>query len=198
MQKEITDRIPVSVTGIIENWIRPYHVIFRIKNGRKSKLGDYRSPIKSGHPHIISINRDLGSLSFLITLTHEIAHLLVSVNHNHRVTPHGEVWKKTYRALMSELYNHDVFPESMHHVIRSHISRAPSSTSRDQNLVKALREIEQPDSIILDDLQRDSLFTAGDSRVFRKGEKLRSRYKCVCLDNGRHYLIGAVAKVIPR
>jgi SprT protein len=42
---------------------------------RSSKLGDYRPP-QRGLPHRISVNHNLNQHEFLITLIHEMAHLL--------------------------------------------------------------------------------------------------------------------------
>ena len=79
--------IPKETVSQIKNWLNRYHCQLKISKPRQSKLGDYRWPQK-GKGHIISINNNLNKYSFLITITHEIAHMMISENHQNKVDPH--------------------------------------------------------------------------------------------------------------
>ena len=39
------------------------------------------------------MNNNLNKYSFLITITHEIAHMMIWEKHQNKVDPHGEEWK---------------------------------------------------------------------------------------------------------
>ena len=59
---------------------------------RNSRYGDYTAP-RNGQNHLITVNHNLNKYAFLITLVHEVAHLVTYNNHRHRVSPHGGEWK---------------------------------------------------------------------------------------------------------
>ena len=68
--------IPQQSIAKISFWLNEYDCQLKIVKARKTKLGDYKF-IKGRH--FITINENLNQYSFLITLTHEIAHLIVQV-----------------------------------------------------------------------------------------------------------------------
>ena len=47
----------------------------------------------------------------------------------------------------------------------------------------------------IEELPLDSVFTLKDGRKFKKGERVRKRYRCLCLDNGNIYLFNPLAEV---
>jgi len=55
--------------------INQYKVHLTVTKARKSVLGDYRHAFQ-GANHKISVNGNLNKYEFLITLLHELAHLL--------------------------------------------------------------------------------------------------------------------------
>ena len=83
----------------INTWLNTYNCQLKIKKPRLTKLGDYRCP-QNGKGHIISINNNLNPYAFLITLTHEIAHMMVWEKHQNKVLPHGSEWKEMFQKLM--------------------------------------------------------------------------------------------------
>ena len=72
--KSLDSFLPKESIDSIKKWLTDYNCQLSIKESRATKLGDYR--FYKGQHHI-SINNDLNPYSFLITLTHEIAHMLV-------------------------------------------------------------------------------------------------------------------------
>ena len=80
--------IPETSAPLIAQWVVEYDFKLKIKRERNTKLGDYRSPQNGGN-HIITVNHNLNKYSFLITLVHEIAHLVTFNAHKDRVLPHG-------------------------------------------------------------------------------------------------------------
>ena len=70
-------------------YIKQYRVHLTITRKRKSVLGDYRHAF-AGKNHRITVNGDLNPYEFLITLLHELAHLLTFEQYRHRVEAHGK------------------------------------------------------------------------------------------------------------
>ena len=206
---ELHTFIPENSTGYILDWFHSNPVHFRISKTRSSKFGDYRPPVKN-FPARISINRNLNRFDFLITLVHEMAHHEVWAEFSAPVPyfgfhrrkrqprPHGKEWKTHYQRLMEPLMKESIFPaEVLHHLV-SHFNNPRSSSKSNEQLVVALKKYDVPDdAVFIESLAFDAVFTLPAGRKFRKREKLRKRYRCVCLDNGRIYLFSPIARVMP-
>jgi SprT protein len=201
--------LPENSPAYILNWFQSNPVQLRISKARTSKFGDYRAPLKNS-PARISINRNLNRYDFLITLVHEMAHhevWLESVapvpvfgfhKRKRRLRPHGKEWKNHYRTLMAPLMKESVFPAEVLQALENQFEHPRSSAKANENLVLALREYDPPDnSVFVESLPFDALFALPSGRQFRKREKLRKRYQCRCLGNGKIYLFSPVARVLP-
>ena len=193
--KEIlTKYIPNTSTDIIYDWIVESNIMLKITRSRKTKLGDYRPP-QHGKGHQISVNHDLNEFSFLITLVHEIAHLKVWEVHKNNVKPHGKEWKCEFKDLMSPFIDKDIFPEELKSALIKYLSNAFASSGSDLELARILSN----DDTLLEEIPENTIFTIDEGinrRIFMKQEKLRKRYRCVCLNNKRVYLFNPLAKVI--
>src|SRR3954466_8161784 len=91
--------IPEPAVEKIADWIVKYDFKLKITRERSTRLGDYTSP-QNGSNHIITINHNLNRYAFLITLVHEVAHLVTYNIHRNKVNPHGSEWKQNFRVLM--------------------------------------------------------------------------------------------------
>ncbi len=197
--KEILSRyVPPETVEQVFEWITTYGVHLKITKSRRSKLGDYRPPIRQPF-HRISINNDLNKFSFLITFVHEIAHLKVWNQYQNSVAPHGEEWCNEYKRLLRVVMNMDVFPEDVYVQLEKHIQKRYASSSSDKNLYRILKNYDehQDESEVLEDLPAETVFATEDGRRFKKQEKLRKRYKCLCLNNNRMYLFQPHTPIYP-
>ncbi len=201
--------IPENSKGYILDWFQSNPIQLRISKIRSSKFGDYRAPLKNS-PARISVNRNLNRFDFLITLVHEMAHHevwtetsapvpgLVFPRRKRRPRPHGKEWKDHYRRLVGPLMKESIFPADVLYHLEKHIENPRSSSKTNEHLVVALKKYDVPDdSVFLESLAFDAVFTLPEGKKFRKLEKLRKRYRCVCLDNGRIYLFSPMARVVP-
>lgn len=184
-----------TATGIWQ-FIVDKKVKFRIAKPRKSKLGDYRPP-HGKHGHRISVNADLNQYAFLITVVHEFAHLVVWEEYRNRKAPHGKEWKNTFRGLLTPYMNSQVFPPDVQEAVVNYINNPAASSCADVDLSRALNRYNRIQKIMLDDLPDGSSFKLKNNMVFEKGQKLRKRYKCLCLSNNKWYYVSGVAEVIP-
>jgi SprT protein len=192
--------IPESSFSVVSKWIQMYPVQIRVSAARVSKLGDYRSPQGNNNFHKISVNRSLNKYSFLITFTHEFAHLLCFEKNRNRVAPHGKQWKQIYKDLLFELLGSKIFPPEVEaELARSLIGNVYASSSSEKELQKALsvHNTDEETGVMLEELAENVKFTIHNAKVFQKGHKIRTRYKCYCLTNKRWYYVSPVARVIP-
>src|SRR6201986_783982 len=101
--------IPGPAAPLILEYLNHYHVHLTITRERKSVLGDYRHATRSSN-HRISVNGNLNPYSFLITLIHELAHLVTFMEYGNGVNSHGKEWKAIYRKMLEEFIRLSVFP----------------------------------------------------------------------------------------
>lgn len=72
-----------------------------------------------------------------------------------------------------------------------------AATVRDPELMRALRMYDpESETVILDELAVGTEFILG-KRKFKKGERLRTRYRCMELRSGKAYLVNGIAEVLP-
>ena len=172
---------------------RPFEL--RIPKKRTTKFGDFRASIKNG-PNRISVNSNLNQYAFLITLTHEFAHLLVWLQHKHKVKAHGLEWKTEFATLMNVLMNKNIFPEHLEIVLQKHLKNPPASSARDIDLINELKKYDEPTNTIqLVELDEGATFSLNNKKTFIKGSVRRTRFLCKEISSKKEYLIHGVAEV---
>jgi hypothetical protein len=183
----IAKYIPQPTVPIVVNWIIDYKIVLTITEKRNSLLGDYRHPYdKSGHR--ISINGDLNQYAFLITFIHEMAHLMCWEKYRGKVKAHGAEWKQLYSFLLKDFFAQNIFPEQLIIPLKRYTSDPSASTCNDPHLMKALRHFDTRLNLLLEEIAKDDLFKTHDGRIFKKGERVRVRYKCLEVKTNRIYL----------
>ena len=187
--------VPQESLPILQKWFNQRPFELRIPKKRTTKFGDFRASTKQ-LPYRISVNSNLNKYAFLITLTHEFAHLLVWLQHQHKVKAHGAEWKTEFATLMKVLLIKNVFPEHLKIVLQKHLKNPPASSARDINLINELKKYDSPSNTIqLIEIPEGSEFTLNNKRVFIKGVKRRTRYLCKEINTKKEYLIHGVAEV---
>lgn len=188
--QDLSQYLPKDAFQTIKYWLNKHHCRLSIKAPRSTKLGDYK--YFKGQHHI-SINNNLNPYSFLITLTHEIAHMLVKENYPPTVLPHGKEWKKTFRQLMLPLLS--VFPDEIQRPLALHLKNPKASSSADQDLLASLRLFDKQKIITISDIPFGTLFYTTNGKLFLKEKKLRRRFQCKSLSNNRTYLFNPMAEI---
>ncbi len=187
---------PLESVDIIRELVDAHHFQLRFRRGRATKLGDFR-PAINGKRAIITINSDLNVYASLIIFIHELAHLLVWKEQVHREAPHGHKWKERFGLLLRQFADQGCFHPTLTDSIIDYSYSVKASGIGNEAMHKALRRFDQTDddTLLLEELPECAYFKTKTGRLFRKGEQLRKRYKCFCLDNKRTYLFNPLAKV---
>lgn len=187
--------LPEQTVPVIAAWIVQLDFKLKIKRERSTRLGDYTSP-RNGMNHLITINHNLNKYAFLITLVHEVAHLVTFNQHKNTVAPHGAEWKQNFKELMHPFLTTDVFPLEVFSALRKYMSNPAASSCADTNLLRTLKlHDENNDAVFLEYLPQNATFIYNGSRVFVKGEKVRKRFKCMELKSGSIYLFDPLTEV---
>src|SRR5664279_2467684 len=101
--------LPAGASEKMLAYLHQYKVHLTITRSRKSILGDYRHATGSDH-HRISVNGNLNKYAFLITLIHEMGHLITYQQYGNRVYSHGREWKMAYKAVLEDFMRLKLFP----------------------------------------------------------------------------------------
>lgn len=192
----LQDFLPPNTYDGVLNYLRQYKVHLTVARERKSILGDYRH--RTTHTnHRISVNGNLNKFSFLITLLHELAHLVTFEHHGNRVQSHGKEWKNIYGIFLQQFLLQKVFPPDIEEELKRTLSNPAASSCAEEGLLRVLRGYDNPGNgqQLVEELPMQSHFRTHDGRVFQKGVKLRKRFKCVELSTGKIYLFSPVYEV---
>ena len=186
--------LPAPSFQKINHWMHELDIHVKITNPRKTKLGDFKVVKDSLY---ISINNDLNPYSFLITLTHELAHAFVYVKHKRGVAPHGSQWQETFKSMMLNFLNPTIFPDDVLKALSVYLKQPKASTLTDMNLAAVLKKYDFVKALTISDIAEKSIFSIPNGRIFKKGKQLRKRYRCIeCITN-KVYLFHPFAEVIP-
>lgn len=188
--------LPAGTYDVVLNFLQQYKVHLTIARERKSILGDYRHRTHFSN-HRISVNGNLNSYSFLITLLHELAHLLTFEQFENKVQAHGREWKIIYSQLLDQFLRDKIFPADIEKELLRSLKNPAASSCAEDGLLRVLRKFDAKESHhrLLEELPFHASFVIDGGRIFQKGEKLRKRFKCKEIKTGKEYLFSPVYEV---
>ena len=190
--------LPPNTFEAVRQYLHQYQVHLTVAKERKSILGDYRHRTQ-GKTHRISVNGNLNTYSFLITLLHELAHLLTFEKFGNKVQSHGKEWKFIFGQLLDQFIRHEVFPINIKHALLQSLQNPAASSCADDGLLRVLKTYDKrrDNFVFVENVLEGQLFKTHDGKVFKKGEKLRKRFKCIEVATKRLYLFSPVYEVTP-
>lgn len=190
LEKYIPNHAIDPVFGLIE----ANHIHLKIVNERRTRHGDYRRYPDGSQQ--ITVNANLNKYRFLITLIHEIAHLLAYENFGRHIKPHGNEWKHTFQKLMLPFIRPEIFPMQLLPLIARHFKNPKASSDTDAHLSIALKQFdEENDKNYIFEVPHGSIFRIYNGQVFRKGNRRVKRYECIEVKTGMVYLFQPNAEV---
>ncbi len=195
----LADFLPEGTFDRVVGYIHHYKVHLTISKQRKSVLGDYRHS-GWGSNHRISVNGNLNKYEFLITLLHELAHLLTYELHKNRVEPHGKEWKAHYSRLLVDFVQEKVFPADVEKALQKSIRNPSATANGETELLLVLRkynEVKREGIVPVIDVPENTLFQTENGRIFRKGPLRRKRFECIEVKTGNRYTFSALSEVKP-
>lgn len=190
LQKYLPSHAVVPVFKMVEE----HRIHLKIVNERVTRHGDYRR--MPGGVHQITVNANLNKFRFLITLIHEIAHLVAFERFGRNIKPHGREWKFTFQELMLPYIRPEIFPGQLLPLIANHFRDPKASSDTDAHLSVALKKFDpENDKNYIFEVPAGGLFRIYNGRIFKKGQKLRKRYECMEVSSGKIYLFQPNAQV---
>jgi hypothetical protein len=192
----LTQFLPENTYEFVAPYFEQHVIHLTLTRHRSSIHGDYRAPDRKHAYHRISVNATLNKYSFLITLLHELAHMVTTVRFGLKAAPHGVEWKNEFRNILIPLMDKDLFPHDVERAIRAYLSNPAASTCTDPNLYKALsaHDPHKEGRVHVDAVPVGGHFVLSGRR-FQKVENLRTRARCKCVISGKMYFVQGIAQV---
>ncbi len=194
MQNVLKQYIPETAIPRVLELLDYDHLVVKVKNERKTRHGDYKR-LPNGK-HQITVNSNLNSYRFLITLIHEIAHFEAYKEYGRFIKPHGIEWKNTFQHLMLPFLNPDIFQNDLLPLLAKHFKNPKASSDTDSDLALALKQFDEAnDKFYVFEVPLGKTFKLYNGKVFLKGTKRRKRFECVEVKSGKLYLFNPNAEV---
>ncbi len=192
-QEILNEYLPEKSVSLVLELLKNNPCHLKIVNNRKTKHGDFRKMANSGYQ--ITINNDLNPYRFLLTLIHEISHL-VTCQKLEKVKPHGIEWKQNFQHLMLPFVNPCIYPNEILPFLAHYLINPKASTDSHIKLSLALKQYdEKTNKSFIFEIPVKSKFIHND-RIFQRGNKRRTRFECVEIETQKKYLFHHNAEVV--
>lgn len=194
MKEVLAPYVPDHALDGVFELIRLNQVRLKIVNERKTRHGDYRK--NSDGTHTITVNASLNKYKFLMTLIHELAHLVAFKKFGHSIKPHGMEWKFTYQQMMLPYLRPEIFPHEILPLMARHFKNPTASSDTDASLFLALKQFDaKSDLYYVFELPQGAFFRVSSGKIFRKGPLRIKRYECVEVSTQRRFAFSPNAEV---
>ncbi|QOG03677.1 SprT-like domain-containing protein [Flavobacterium sp. MDT1-60] len=194
MNETLARYIPEHAVKPVFDLIVANQVHLKIVNERQTRHGDYRR----GHTgkHEITVNASLNKYRFLITLIHEIAHLVAFEKFGRNIKPHGEEWKFTFQRLMVPFIRPEIFPGQLLPLLARHFKNPSASSDTDTTLSLSLKQYDaENDKNYIFEIPYGSVFRIKNGKIFKKLAVRTKRFECIEISSGKTYLFNPNAEV---
>ena len=194
MNETLARYIPEHAVKPVFELIVANQVHLKIVNERQTRHGDYRR----GHTgkHEITVNASLNKYRFLMTLIHEIAHLVAFEKFGRNIKPHGDEWKFTFQRLMVPFIRPEIFPGHLLPLLARHFKNPSASSDTDTTLSLALKQYDaQNDKNYVFEIPYGSVFRIKNGKIFKKLAVRTKRFECIEISSGKTYLFNPNAEV---
>ena len=194
MVNALQNFIPDAAFDQVTQLLSHDNLVVKIKKERKTRHGDYRRLPKGKHQ--ITINSNLNTYRFSITLIHEIAHFEAYKSYGKMIKPHGLEWKSVFQHLMLPFLRPEIFPMDVLPLLAMHFKNPKASSDSDSVLSLKLKQYDAPNGkIFIFEVPEGTTFRLYNGKLFRKGPKRRTRFECTELASGRAYVFNPNAEV---
>jgi hypothetical protein len=194
MKTVLEKYIPEHSVEPVFELIKINQVHLKIVNERVTRHGDYRKGLSGKHE--ITVNTSLNKYRFLMTLIHEISHLVAFEKYGRNIKPHGDEWKLTFQRLMVPFIRPEIFPSQLLPLLARHFRNPKASSDTDATLSLALKQFDpENDKNYIFEIPYGSIFRIHNGKIFKKVALRLKRFECLEISSGRTYLFNPNAEV---
>jgi SprT protein len=194
--EQLKSFLPEGSFQDVAAYLTEFRVHLTVTRERRTVLGDYRNRHASRN-HRISVNGNLNKYSFIITLLHELGHLLAYENYGNRIQPHGGEWKAEFSKILARFITKKIFPPDIEAGLIDSLRNPAASSCAEAGLVRILKRYDphRPGIYFVEELPANSSFMVKGGKAFTKVKKVRKRFLCREISTGKLFLFSPVAEV---
>jgi SprT protein len=161
-------------------YLTEYKVHLTVTRERLTKLGDY-----------------LNKYSFLITLLHELGHLVAYEKYGNRIQAHGVQWKQEFSNILSRFISKKIFPADIEKELLKTLKNPAASSCAEAPLTRVLKKYDphKPGIFLLEELPDESLFRFKNGHIYKKEKKIRTRFLCKDQSTHKLFLFSPITEV---
>lgn len=194
MSDTLSKYLPEHAVKPVFDLIVAHRVHLKIVNERQTRHGDYRKGLSGKHE--ITVNSSLNKYKFLITLIHEIGHLVAFEKYGRKIKPHGNEWKHTFQQLMIPYIRPEIFPGHLLPLLARHFKNPSASSDTDTTLSLALKQFDAAnDKNYIFEIPYGTVFRIQNGKIFKKIAVRTKRFECLEISSGKTYLFNPNAEV---
>lgn len=192
--------VPEEFAAYCADLLLKYKAKLTVKEPRRTKSGDYKPPAHGYEQHKVTVNSDLNPYYFLLVYIHEMAHVKTWDEYDHKVLPHGEEWKHSFRLLTKPVLASGKLPKELQAALIRFFIKTPATFIADTKLHAILRSFDENNeteaTILLETLHIGNYFSLRNGMRMKLEKRLRSWYLCTNIDNKKTYKVKGNAEVI--
>ena len=180
----------------VAQYLVEYKVHLTVTRERLTKLGDYRNKYLNKN-HRISVNGNLNKFSFLITLLHELGHLVAYEKYGNNIQAHGAQWKNEFGKILAGFISKKIFPADIEKELIKTLKSPAASSCAEAPLTRILKRYDphKPGSFLLEELPDESLFRFKNGHIYKKEKKIRTRFLCKDVVTNKQFLFSPITEV---
>lgn len=177
-------------------YLNEYKVHLTITRERMTKLGDYRNKHLDKN-HRISVNGNLNKYAFLITLLHELGHLVTYEKYGNKILAHGIEWKQEFSNILARFISKKMFPADIEKELLKTLKNPAASSCAEAPLTRVLKKYDPhiPGIFLLEELPDESLFRFKNGHIYKKEKKIRTRFLCKDQSTNKQFLFSPITEV---
>lgn len=187
--------IPEGSFELVMPMILQHKVHLVVAKDRATKNGDFRNAHYHKN-HRITVNGGLNKYAFLITLLHELAHLLAFQQYGFRIAPHGKEWKQVFGNLLHGFVSKNIFPDDIKLELSKTLHNPAATTCGEVALQRVLMRYDeqQPGTTTVEQLAPGTMFLY-DGEMYERRQLLRKRIRCLQVRTGVPYNFSPICQV---
>ena len=177
-------------------YLNEYKVHLTVTRERMTKLGDYRNKHLDKN-HRISVNGNLNKYGFLITLLHELGHLVAYEKYGNRIQAHGVQWKQEFSNILARFISKKIFPADIEKELLKTLKNPAASSCAEAPLTRVLKKYDphKPGFFLLEELPDESLFRFKNGHISKKEKRIRTRFLCKDQLTNKQFLFSPITEV---
>ncbi|MFL5810218.1 MAG: hypothetical protein ACJ749_11900, partial [Flavisolibacter sp.] len=118
--------------------------------------------------------------------------------YGHKIQPHGKEWKTEFGKILQQFIPKKIFPADVEQSLYRNLHNQGASSCADIHLTRVLKKYDaaKDDLVFVEQVPEGALFKIKGGRVFKKGEKIRTRFRCAEVGTAKAYLFSPVYEVM--